>query len=493
MTAMSTLEKHEQARVAAPVAHAMESTMTIRRIGLACVMAVVAHGIACASDAPIVSDVAMVQADNRLVTISYMLTGAPGIVTLDIETNAVVNGVSTWTSIGGSNVTHVTGDACKLVQNSASETRKIYWAPDKSWPDHRIVSPDKIRAVVKAVSTNTPPDYMVCNLIDGTRFYYDTAEQLPGGIDSDDYRKHLFVMRKIHAKGKTFRMCTAKSQAGYMSLYDTPHLVGFTHDYYMGVFEVTQWQWRYAMSKISGVAAAKLDPSYFKGDLLPVERFIPPDSNLWGSLPGPTKTEGGEYIDNWSLGNNNTFVGKMRTLTGLGEKLHSPTEAQWEFACRAGTSTAYSDGTEYVNNEETMATTLSKIARYAYNAYTDNGDGTITTNGTARVGSYAPNPWGLYDMHGNVAEWCRDYRGWEIMGLYTDQTKVYVDPTGPAKVDDTNNKTCVTTHFTFRGGGWMDSSKPCQSGYRGGSGNCWGNDLKRQKIGCRLCFTIFDE
>ena len=492
MKAKST-QKHKKALLAISLARAIESITGSRRIGLAFILAAmtIGHGIAYASDAPIVTNVTMVQANNRLVTISYMLTGAPGIVTLDIETNAVVNGVATWTSIGGTNITHVTGDAFKLVQDSASEKRKIYWASDKSWPDHRIVSPDKIRAVVKAVSTNTPPDYMVCNLKDGTRFYYDTVEQLPGGIDSDDYRKHLFVMRKIHAKGKTFRMCTAKSQAGYVRDYDTPHLVGFTHDYYMGVFEVTQWQWKNAMSNINNVSASRYDPSYFKGDLLPVESFSPPDSSLWGgTLPGPTKTEDGEYIDNWSVGSGNCFIKQMRTLTGLGEKLHSPTEAQWEFACRAGTSTAYSDGTEYVNNEATMATTLSKIARYSYNAYTDNGDGTITTNGTARVGSYAPNPWGLYDMHGNVSEWCRDFRGFGALEIYSDATKVYVDPTGPVKDLDPQSK---YTHFSFRGGGWMDAAKLCQSGYRGSSGNCWGSDLKRQKIGCRLCFTIFDE
>ena len=449
-----------------------------------------AHGAVHAGNAPIVTNVAMSQAENRIVTVSYMLTGAPGIVTLDIETNAVVNGETVWTSIGADNVSHVTGDACRLVPNSDTRTNKIYWAAAKSWPDHRIDTPNKIRAVVKAVSTNTPPDYMVCNLIDGTRFYYDSEGQLPGGIDSDDYRKHLFVMRKIHAKGKTFRMCTAKSQAGYMKDYDTPHLVGFTHDYYMGVFEVTQWQWKYAMEKISGITAAKLDPSYFKGDLRPVETFSPPDNNLWGgSLPGPTKTADGEYLVNWSAGGGNCFVKRMRALTGLGETLHSPTEAQWEFACRAGTSTAYSDGNEYVANEATMATTLTKIARYAYNAFTDNGDGTITTNGTARVGSYAPNPWGLYDMHGNVAEWCRDFRGWNAMAIYADETKVYVDPQGPVSGDPQ----CITTHYPFRGGGWMDSSKACQSGYRGGSGNCWGSDLKRQKIGCRLSYTIYED
>ena len=442
-----------------------------------------------AGEVPTVLNVSMSQAENRIVTVSYMLTGAPGIVTLDIQTNSVVNGETVWTSIGSDNISHVTGDACRLVPNSDTRTNKIYWAAAKAWPDHRLVPPNRIRAVVKAVSTNSPPDYMVCNLIDGTRFYYDSEGQLPGGIDSDDYRKHLFVMRKIHAKGKTFRMCTAKSQAGYDSRYDTPHLVGFTHDYYMGVFEVTQWQWQYAMNKISNISAGRVDPSYFKGDLLPVESFIPPDSYLWVGGHGPTKTESGEYIGDWSVGGSRCFVGQMRTLTGLGEKLHSPTEAQWEFACRAGTSTAYSDGTEYVANEATMATTLSKIARYAYNAYTDNGDGTITTNGTARVGSYAPNPWGLYDMHGNVAEWCRDYRGWNAMAIYSDVTKVYVDPLGPANGDTE----CITTHFSFRGGGWMDAAKLCQSGHRGSSGNCWGSDLRRQKIGCRLCFTIFDE
>ena len=459
-----------------------------------CALAVApALGTLRADEVPSISDVVMSQPEGkRLVTISYRLTGAPGIVTLDIETNFVnAAGETRWASIGGANITHVTGDAYRVVTNDASSLKRIYWAAEKSWPDHRIDTPMKIRAVVRAVCTNTPPDYMVCNLVDGTRWYYDNVEQLPGGIDSDNYRKHLFVMRKIPAKGRTFRMCTAKSQAGYDSNYDTPHLVGFTHDYYMGVFEITQWQWSYALKDVAGISAAKKDPSNKKGELLPVENFVPADQGLWqGSLSGPTKTEDGEYLDNWSVGGDKCFVAQMRKLTGLGEKLHSPTEAQWEFACRAGTDTAFNDGTEYVADAATMASTLTNIARYAANSLIDNGDGTVTTNGTVRVGSYAPNAWGLYDMHGNVREWCRDHRGWNTLAIYNDPTKVYIDPLGPASADDGY----ISTHYSIRGGGWRCSAMACQSGYRGGSDNCWtlvnnGNGIE---VGGRLCFTIFE-
>lgn len=427
-------------------------------------------GLLCAGDVPIVTDVAMEQ-NSRKVTVTYSLTGAPGIVTLDFETNFVdAAGVTGWASIGGKNIGYVTGDAYRIVQ--PGEGRKAYWAAEKSWPGRRIVAPDRIRAVVRAVATNTPPDYMVCNLIDGTRFYYDTVEQLPGGIDSDDYRKHLFLMRKIPAKGRTFRMGTAASQPGYDSYFDTPHLVGFTHDYYMGVFEVTQWQWQRVMN---------VNPSAIKGDLLPAETFNPVE-NLFGNYnPEPIS----ETEDNYEVGSSG-FIAKMRTLTGLGTYLHAPTAAQWEFACRAGTVTQFNDGTDYTSDASVMNSTLTNIARYAANSIVVGAAGTATSNGAVRVGTLLPNAFGLYDMHGNVAEWCRDHRAWESMKSYSDPTRVYIDPAGPTN----GAPDFIPTHYEKRGGGWSDTAEACQSGWRHGSNNCW--VMNRTAIGARLCYTIVE-
>jgi formylglycine-generating enzyme required for sulfatase activity len=91
-----------------------------------------------------------------------------------------------------------------------------------------------------------------------------------------------------------------------------------------------------------------------------------------------------------------------------------PTEAEWEYACRAGTTTAYNTG-------DTITTDQAN-----YNS-----------NGTTAVGSYAPNPWGLYDMHGNVWEWCWDW--------YEDYTgAAQTDPAGPSAGGDR----------VLRGGSW---------------------------------------
>ena len=108
-----------------------------------------------------------------------------------------------------------------------------------------------------------------------------------------------------------------------------------------------------------------------------------------------------------------------------------PTEAEWEYACRADTTTAYSYGD------------------------TANGDymwfiGNNMPNGTKPVGTKKPNPWGLYDMHGNVWEWC-----WDWYGVYVSGTQT--DPTGPAS---------SPTGRIVRGGPWQDTETNLRSAYR---------------------------
>jgi hypothetical protein len=127
----------------------------------------------------------------------------------------------------------------------------------------------------------------------------------------------------------------------------------------------------------------------------------------------------------------------LTAITGRYYRL--PTEAEWEYACRAGTTTALNSGQAF------SAAALSDLARYDGNA--EAPDGTLLFH--APVGSYLPNAWGLYDMHGNVAEWCLDW-----LGAYPE-TPV-TDPAGPAEGDNR----------IIRGGSWYSISYFCRSAAR---------------------------
>ena len=162
-----------------------------------------------------------------------------------------------------------------------------------------------------------------------------------------------------------FMMGSPKKEEGH---YDRQHEVTLTKSFYLGKYEVTQEQWEAVMGE---------NPSRTKGDKLPVTDVSRKDCRK--------------------------FIKKLNELTK--RKYRLPTEAEWEYACRAGTSTAYSFG--------------DKITPKDAN-YDDSGIGK-----PIEVGSYKPNAFGLYDMHGNVWEWCKDWYGYYPKGAETD-------PKGPA-------------------------------------------------------------
>jgi len=226
----------------------------------------------------------------------------------------------------------------------------------------------------KASETVTNNLYYVIDLSAGptaTSYPVSTLSGIPGGEWSDEYKTTKLVLRRIEPG--TFSMGGGR--------YSDWHPVRITKAFYMGVFEVTQKQWEL----ITGS-----NPSTVVRDAMcPVNDVSYNDirgSSLGGGWPNTSEVDA------------SSFLGLLRSKTSLTVDL--PTEAQWEYACRAGTTSLYNNGGD-------TEADLAIVGRYCGNC----NDGRGGFSPMTRVGFYAPNAWGLFDMHGNVAELCLDWFG----------------------------------------------------------------------------------
>ena len=367
-----------------------------------------------------VTSVSVAQDASKCVTVDYTLSGGPAIVTVDFLTNGV--------SVGEKNFANVGGDVNMVVKNGA---RKMFWRPDRDWEGH-LATNCTLAANVTAWDLKSPPDYMV---IDGRilmpkknmRFYV-SADALPeGGLANRElYAKLCIVFRKIPAKNVKWRMgstATQRSAIGYTaSAYEereVPHYVTLTNDYYLGIYPLTQRQSRYYW----GAPRNMVGYDYATWECLPVNNVS--YSEIRGS------SLGAEWPDEtaWHNVDSGSLLAAIRERTGLGT-IDLPTMARWEFAYRAGQGTQFYNGSDTVTAEMTSA-----ASPYAW--YKDN------CSVLQPVGLLEPNPWGLYDMAGDVHELCLD---WFWQKWYNNpQGSEATEPAGPSK----NN---YTTTRVARGG-----------------------------------------
>ena len=426
-----------------------------------------AAALVMASDTPEVSNVVMTQAAHgRKVTITYELSNAPAVVTLDIETNktgSATNNDDDWVSIGGEAVCNAQGAVWRKVTSEDANAQGKYtieWRPDLSWEGHKVaLANGGARAVVTAWATNNTPDYMVVDISDAatanSQTYYPDVDFLPGGILSNqNYRTTKLVMRKIMAKGVEWTMGSTSLETQRNSTREATHQVTLTNNYYIGVFPVTQAQWALVQTSRSA-------PSYFTDTtdraMRPVEQVC------YNEIRNAANSTTADTDYDWPADPNpSSFLGLLRTKTGLDFDL--PSEAQWEFAARAGNGdTKWGDGSGIQNSD--TDSNLDLLGRYKMNGgYVDGTTSPAAscgaTNGTAIVGSYAPNDWGLYDMHGNVWELCLD---WYEDDITENNGLVNIDPATPANT----LSGASGANRVKRGGSWFYAAGNSRPAFRG--------------------------
>jgi len=253
---------------------------------------------------------------------------------------------------------------------------------------------------------------------------YPVSYQATAPPLDDTHKTTKIVLRKIPSG--SFVMGSPTNELGRYT-DETQHKVTLTKDFYMGIYEITQAQY----TNVMGV-----NPAYFQQGAHAPQR--PVEQVSWntvrsGTWPGGTPA-------------GTTFMGKLRTRTAA-LAFDLPTEAQWEYACRASTTKALNNNTNLQNIGQDL--NMDILGRYW-----DNGGSTYDTEpvngGSAASGSYLVNQWGLYDIHGNVSEWCLDWYG-EYGGNATD-------PSGPASSPYSDR--------VIRGGGWDYSAFGCRSALR---------------------------
>ena len=339
---------------------------------------------------PAVTDVTTAfDGETRMMTIGYTLS-EDAIVTVDILTNGV--------SIGAEKFADVAGDVNGVVKAGRGT---ISWRPKNLWPDQQFSEPI-FKAEVHAWALDEPPPYLVVWIMEekGKVRYYESEQALPGGITNAVYREKRLVMSRIPAKGVTWRMGSPLTETGRQA-NEVPHYVKFTNDYYMGVFPVTQGQ----AALILGANTSGQSESYPVGGL------------SYNQIRG---MKGGDPDIDWPNTGTavapDSFLGKLRAATSLAFDI--PTEAQWEYAARAGSAAAYCNGLDCLTDGDAVDANLDQVGWYKRNS----------GNSVQPVGQKRKNAWGLYDVCGSIWEWCRDWVGTDSVTAYGDAD--VIDPPG---------------------------------------------------------------
>ena len=294
-----------------------------------------------------------------------------------------------------------------LVGNHQVEVRKDGYATDRKTIS---ISEGQTASITGILASNA-----VASSSSNTLGYSSASSSMSSGSNTISIPvKNGISIEMVKVEAGTFMMGATSEMKGPYDNEKPLHQVTLTNDYYMGMYEVPQALWEAVMGS---------NPSEYKGDNLPVEMVS------WNDCQ--------------------EFISKLNSLTG--RKFRLPTEAEWEYAAHGGKK---SRGYQYSGNSN-----ISDVAWY------DGNSGSKPHP----VGTKQANELGIYDMSGNVYEWCSDW-----YGSYSSSSQM--NPTGAD-----SGSGCVV-----RGGSWYDFARGCRLSYRGSITPFYrGNDL-----GLRLALSV---
>ena len=309
--------------------------------------------------------------------VQFTLSGGPAFVTAEFATNGVPLDAALYRD-------GMKG-AGKLLANGSHTIR---WKAYATMPNLEVRNAN-LTAKLTVWPQSLPPYYMAIDLTKVSNVtYYASAEMVPGGVTNYVNKTDVLLLRRIDAAGVRWSMGRPLGDGFKLSAAGADmlaHWVMLTNDYYIGVYELTQCQF----ANVCGTNHLASARGYPDSAIRPMEsvgynEMRPVDS------PAPVwPTDGHEVATSG-------YLYAYRQKTGL--EIDLPTEAQWEYACRAGTTTKTYAGTE----------TLT-IAWYSANWQNDPMSVECgNKNQPHAVGQLKPNAWGLYDMLGNVSEFCLD-------------------------------------------------------------------------------------